>query len=205
MLAAFYLKGLLIGFLIAAPIGPISVLCIEKTLEEGRIAGFVTGIGSTLGDTLFSALAVFELTAVTNTLLNQWWIRSAGSIVLLYIGIKMLITPHTLNHTHVFLRKDAPRNFISAFLMNITNPLPILAYMTVFAILDMGVKKTGCVPSSLLVGGVSTGSALWWLTLSWLMSVFRQRLHENGLKWVNRIAGIITVVFGLGILYSVFI
>lgn len=205
MPVVFYLKGLLIGFLIAAPIGPVSILCIEKTLEEGRFAGFITGIGSTLGDILFSSLAVFGFTAIADEWLGGWWVRSVGSVFLLFIGVRMFITPHTMNLRPVFLRKEMPRNFLSAFFINVTNPLPVLAYMAVFTILGLGADKIGYVSSLLVVSGVLTGSALWWFTLSWLMNVFRQHMHNKGLKLVNRITGIITILFGLGILYSVFI
>lgn len=201
-LLLFYLKGLIIGFLIAAPIGPVALFCIEKTIAEGRYAGFVTGLGSTLADTILSSVALFSIAKLTDMFLGHWWVRAIGALILLFFGIRMFLAKPNMESAQRPPNKELENDFFSAFLMNIVNPVTLLAYITVFFIIGAGIDKIGYVNALPLIGGVVSGSALWWLTLSYLANIFRERVHQKGMKWINMIAGIVIGTMGLVTLYS---
>ncbi len=200
-----FARGVAIGLAIAAPVGPIGVLCIRRTLAEGRLAGFVTGLGAATADTVYGAVAAFGLTAVSAFLVSQQdWLRLIGGAFLCYLGVR------------TFLASPAPQadvagdrtsrtlagDYVSTFLLTITNPLTILSFAAVFAGLGLGSGYDDLGSALLLVAGVFTGSALWWLLLSGGVSLLRGRITENGLRWVNRVSGVIITVFGVVALAS---
>ena len=203
--AGIYFRGLVIGLAIAAPVGPIGVLCIRRTLAEGRLAGFVTGLGAATADTVYGAVAAFGLTAVSAFLVSQQdWLRLIGGAFLLYLGIRTFLTrpmPQTAVRDDKSSRTLAG-DYASTFLLTITNPLTIISFAAVFAGLGLGSGYDDLGSALLLVAGVFTGSALWWLLLSGGVSLLRGRITENGLRWVNRVSGVIITVFGVVALAS---
>ena len=195
-----FARGVAIGLAIAAPVGPIGVLCIRRTLAEGRLAGFVTGLGAATADTVYGAVAAFGLTAVSAFLVSQQdWLRLIGGAFLLYLGIRTFLTrpmPQTAVRDDKSSRTLAG-DYASTFLLTITNPLTIISFAAVFAGLGLGSGYDDLGSALLLVAGVFTGSALWWLLLSGGVSLLRGRITENGLRWVNRVSGGIITVFGV--------
>ena len=200
-----FARGVAIGLAIAAPVGPIGVLCIRRTLAEGRLAGFVTGLGAATADTVYGAVAAFGLTAVSAFLVSQQdWLRLIGGAFLLYLGIRTFLTrpmPQTAVRDDKSSRTLAG-DYASTFLLTITNPLTIISFAAVFAGLGLGSGYDDLASALLLVAGVFTGSALWWLLLSGGVSLLRGRITENGLRWVNRVSGVIITVFGVVALAS---
>jgi threonine/homoserine/homoserine lactone efflux protein len=196
-----FLRGLLIGFSIAAPVGPIGVLCIRRTLTEGRLAGFLSGMGAASADMLYGAIAAFGLTVVQDLLLGQAvWLRLVGGIFLLYLGVR------------TFLSKPAERAaqtsrggllgaYVSTFFLTVTNPLTILSFLAIFAGLRLGETNGDYLSASFMVLGVFLGSAAWWLALSTGVSFLREKFTLALLVWVNRLAGAIIFVFGLMALF----
>ena len=196
-----FLRGLLIGFSIAAPVGPIGVLCIRRTLAEGRLAGFLSGIGAASADMFYGAVAAFGLTAVQDLLLGQsGWLRLVGGIFLLALGVR------------IFLAKPAEREaktshggllgaYISTFFLTITNPLTILSFLAIFAGLRLAETNGDYGSATLMVLGVFLGSAAWWLTLSAGVSLLRDKFTPALLTWVNRLAGAIIFAFGAAALF----
>ncbi|MCB0238318.1 MAG: LysE family transporter, partial [Anaerolineae bacterium] len=186
-----FARGVAIGLAIAAPVGPIGVLCIRRTLAEGRLAGFVTGLGAATADTVYGAVAAFGLTAVSAFLVSQQdWLRLIGGAFLLYLGIRTFLTrpmPQTAVRDDKSSRTLAG-DYASTFLLTITNPLTIISFAAVFAGLGLGSGYDDLGSALLLVAGVFTGSALWWLLLSGGVSLLRGRITENGLRWVNRVS-----------------
>ncbi|MCB0231048.1 MAG: LysE family transporter, partial [Anaerolineae bacterium] len=184
---------------------PIGVLCIRRTLAEGRLAGFVTGLGAATADTVYGAVAAFGLTAVSAFLVSQQdWLRLIGGAFLLYLGIRTFLTrpmPQTAVRDDKSSRTLAG-DYASTFLLTITNPLTIISFAAVFAGLGLGSGYDDLGSALLLVAGVFTGSALWWLLLSGGVSLLRGRITENGLRWVNRVSGVIITVFGVVALAS---
>ena len=194
------LKGILLGFSIAAPVGPIGVLCIRRTLADGRLTGFLSGLGAATADMLYGALAAFGLTAVMNLLVNQqFWLRAVGGLFLLTLGIR------------TFLAKPSAESalsrgtglfgaYASTFLLTVTNPMTILSFIGMFsAILPADTTMTTASSASLVLG-VFLGSAAWWLALSGLVSLVRERFTPAWMQWVNRVSGMVITIFAIVIL-----
>ncbi|NPV87277.1 MAG: LysE family transporter [Anaerolineae bacterium] len=197
MYLSFLLRGLIIGFSIAAPVGPIGVLCIRRTLAEGRARGLVSGLGAASADALYGCVAAFGLTLISDALVSQQeWLRLAGGVFLCYLGIKTLLTKPA-QQPLAAAAGGLLGAYASTFFLTLTNPMTILSFAAVFA--GLGLAGTGgdYGAAGVVVLGVFTGSALWWLLLSGAVSLVRQRFTSAGLQWVNRVAGAVITVFGL--------
>jgi threonine/homoserine/homoserine lactone efflux protein len=196
------LTGLIIGFSVAAPVGPIGVLCIRRTLADGRVVGFVSGLGAATADAAYGCVAAFGLTWVSDLLVEQQaWLRLVGGVFLLYLGIK------------AFLEKPAGREagaargsrpsmsvagaYASTLGLTLTNPTTILSFAAIFVGLGLVEASEGYLSAVVLVVGVFSGSALWWLLLSGAVGLFRAKLSVGGLRWVNRISGTVIATFGV--------
>lgn len=198
----YLIKGLIIGFSVAAPVGPIGVLTIKRTLTEGRAAGFVTGMGAAMADSVYGAIAGFGLTIVSSFLLTQeFWMKLIGGLFLLFLGIKSFLTKPASVAANID-SKGLLNNFVSTFFLTITNPATILSFLAIFAGLGIGTTKTDYLSSITLVIGVFIGSALWWLILSSVVGYFQSKITPNRLVWINRLSGLIIISFGLLALYS---
>jgi threonine/homoserine/homoserine lactone efflux protein len=196
------LRGWLIGFAIAAPVGPIGVLCIRRTLAEGRWIGFLTGLGAATADMLYGAVAAFGLTAIQELLLRlQLWLRIIGGLFLLYLGIRtFILPPATRSGAQTAPPRSAWRAYGSTVGLTLTNPATILSFTLVFAGLRLGDVGTSYGSAALLVAGVFLGSASWWLLLSAGVGLFRDRVDGVWLRWINRLAGMIICAFGVAAL-----
>jgi threonine/homoserine/homoserine lactone efflux protein len=195
------LRGLVIGFAIAAPVGPIGVLCIRRTLTEGRVSGFLAGLGAATADALYGCVAGFGLTFVSSTLVDQQvWFRLVGGVFLCYLGFRSFFAPPAEKAAEVKGR-GLLGAYASTFALTLTNPMTILSFGAVFA--GLGVAEGGSYESAgALVLGVFIGSALWWSLLSGMASLFRERVTSQGMRWINRISGIVVLVFGVVALAS---
>ncbi|UHA72686.1 LysE family translocator [Paenibacillus sp. 481] len=189
------LKGTMLGFLIAAPVGPIGVLCIRRTLSQGRLYGLVSGLGAAMADVIFGCIAAFGLTFITQFMLDQQsWIKLIGGIFLCVLGIKCMKSKPE--------GKPAPSSksgllkaFISTFLLTLSNPITIILFLGLFAAL--GLSQGGSTFSGyVLVLGVFIGSVFWWLLLSLGIGWFRKFMNDNFLVWLNRISGSVLICFG---------
>lgn len=191
-------KGLLIGLSVAAPVGPIGVLCINRTLSEGPRAGFVTGLGAAVADGTYGAVAAFGIASVSLFLLDhQDLIRGLGGLGLIALGL------------HMGLRKPAERGaedrgfrgllsaFASCFLLTLANPATILSFVAIFAALGLADRPGDLLAALIMVFGVFLGSALWWLGLSGVVGRIRHRLGLGTRLWINRLSGGVLGLFGL--------
>ena len=194
---SIFLRGLLIGFSIAAPVGPIGVLCIRRTLAEGRLAGFLSGMGAASADMFYGAVAAFGLTAVQDLLIGQSnWLRIVGGVFLLYLGGKTFFSKPAEKAAET-RRGGLFGAYLTTFFLTITNPITILSFIAIFAGLRLGDMDGDYVSAAFMVLGVFLGSAAWWLTLSTGVSLLRDKFTSALLVWVNRIAGVIIFVFGV--------
>jgi len=192
----FLLEGIVIGFSLALPVGPIGILCIRKTLAEGHVPGFIIGLGAASADAIYGCIAAFGLSVVSNLLLSQQiWFRLIGGVFLCYLGIKTFIA-RPANQSVPINGRGLLASYVSTFLLTLTNPISILAFIGIFAALGLG---NGLDLSSAwtLVLGVFLGSVLWFLTLSTSVTLFRDKISHVGLGWVNRISGILIIAFGV--------
>lgn len=191
-----FLKGLLLGFSIAAPVRPIGVLCIRKTLQSGRLSGLVSGLGAAFADSIFAIIAAFGLTFISNIFLGgELWLRLIGGSFLLYLGAKTFFAKPSESSIRVS-RKTLFKDFLSTFFLTLTNPMTILSFLAVFAGIGFGALQGSPLQALLLIAGVFSGSAAWWLLLSEGVSQFRKKMSGKVMVWVNRFAG--CVIFGFG-------
>ena len=197
----FFLKGLIIGFAMAVPIGPVGVLCIRKTLAEGHPRGLLVGLGAATVDALYASIAAFGLTFVSDVIASQhFWVRLVGGGLLVFLGVRTFRAKRK-DPTIPFEGKGLLGSYVSAFLLALTNPVTIFAFVAVFAAFGLG-HKLSIISASILVLGVVVGSCLWFLILGVVATSFRKKLNSGGLRWVNRIAGVLLVVSGIAAFVS---
>jgi threonine/homoserine/homoserine lactone efflux protein len=195
----YLLRGIIIGLSIAAPVGPIGLLCIKRTLEKGKCSGFYTGLGAATADLLYGIIAAFGLTVVTAALFSyNVALQIIGSLFLLYLGVT------TFLRTPAASAKVAETNLASDYLstlgLTLTNPVTILSFMGIFAGLGFaGVNST--LQKTFLVLGVFLGSLLWWFFLSQFVGTIRHRLSPETISILNKCSGVIIATFGLLMLF----
>jgi threonine/homoserine/homoserine lactone efflux protein len=194
------LRGALLGFCIAAPVGPIGILCIRRTLTESRASGLASGLGAATADTLYGIVAAFGITAVSEVLLRgRVWLSWGGGLFLCWLGWQTLASKPpdlAVAGAGAAVAPSLRSAWGTAFLLTITNPMTILSFAAVFAGLGLGSLAHGPLAATALVSGVFLGSALWWLALSGGVSLARSRFSPRGLVWVNRISGAVLLAFG---------
>ncbi len=191
----FFVKGAMLGFAVAAPVGPIGLLCIHKTLQFGRLSGLFSGLGAAVADTLYGVIAAFGLTFISNTLMQgQFWIRLTGGVFLLYLGGRTFLSKSAALKTTVTLSSNLFVDFITTLLLTLTNPLTILSFLAIFAGLGLSPDHGEALR---LVSGVFVGSCFWWILLSEGVTLFRKQITAPIMVWVNRIAGLLILGFGI--------
>lgn len=199
---SFFLKGLIIGFSIAAPVGPIGVLCIRRTLAQGRLSGFVSGLGAATADAIYGCIAGLGLTFISSLLIHQQLgLRLIGGAFLCYLGTKTFTSLSTEQAAKV-TGSSLLSAYVSIFFLTLTNPLTMLSFAAVFAGLGVTNTSANYLLAIILVLGVFTGSALWWLLLCGCIGLVLTRVTAKRLQWVNRISGIIITMFGVVALLS---
>lgn len=197
---SFLVQGLVLGFSIAAPVGPIGVLCIRRTLAFGPLTGLLSGLGAATADAFYGAVAGFGLTFISMLLVSQqYWLAWVGGIYLMYLGVRILrAAPAQSNQPPA--AANLAGAFLSTFALTLTNPVTILSFAAIFAGMGLAVNTSDFGDAGALVLGVFAGSALWWLTLTTTVSLFKTRLSPDILQWVNRISGAIICGFGVIVL-----
>lgn len=199
------LRGLLIGFSIAAPVGPIGALCIRRTLANGRAAGLVSGLGAASADAIYGCIAGFGLTFISSLLISQQlWLKLIGGAFLCYLGVRTLLA-RPAEQAASAAGAGLLGAYASTFVLTLTNPTTILSFLAVFAGLGLASAAGDYGQAALLVLGVFVGSALWWLLLSGGVSLLRARLNAQALVWVNRASGLIILGFGIAALASLLV
>ncbi len=190
-------RGLLIGFSIAAPVGPIGVLCIRRTLTDGRMAGLLSGLGAATADAMYGAIAGFGLTFISSALVGHaFWFRLIGGIFLCYLGIETLLNKPAQEAASAS-GQGLLGFYCSTVFLTLTNPATILSFVAVFAGLGLASAGGNYASAVVLVLGVFGGSALWWLLLSGGVSLLRSRFNPRAMQWLNRISGSIILIFGI--------
>jgi threonine/homoserine/homoserine lactone efflux protein len=204
----FFFQSLLIGFSIAAPVGPIGILCIRRTLADGRRAGFISGLGAATADAFYGAVAAFGLTFISTFLITQSiWLRLGGGLFLIYLGIRTILDqpedtelPNSSEENH----QGMLSYYMSTFILTISNPLTILSFAAIFAGLGAGrLYSEGNISSLMMVLGIFLGSTTWWFFLTFVTGYVRNRINKDTMIWINRVAGAIILIFGIVVLISI--
>ena len=196
---SFFIRGLLIGLSIAATVGPMSILCIQRTLNRGQLYGLVSGLGIATADGVYGSIAAFGLTLITNFLIQeQIWIRLIGGLFLMYLGIKTILSKPPEKAAVLNAKTNSYLGaYTSTFLLTLTNPLTILSFAAIFAGIGVGSASKSFFSAIAVVLGVFSGSTLWWIILTSSISLLRKKMNSQWLLWINRISGAIITLFGL--------
>jgi threonine/homoserine/homoserine lactone efflux protein len=190
------IRGLVIGFTIAAAVGPISLLTIRRTLAHGQLYGFVSGLGIATADASYAAIAAFGLTALTEVLVSGRLVLGAvGGLVIALLGIRTIVS-HPGEVARDAARPGLPAAFASIYALTMTNPMTILSFAAIFAGLGLVAGAT-FTDAAVLTLAVGAGSTLWWLVLTSIVAWARERVSPRALLWVNRISGAALVAFGV--------
>jgi len=189
------LRGVLAGLAIAAPVGPVNVLCMSRTITKGRWHGVISGLGAAAADTFYGSIAGFSITFVIDWMLREeFWIRTVGGMLLIAIGaVYALRKPKSLKDAG---GESAHSDFVTTLLLALTNPTTVLSFLAVLAILGLGESR----PKTLtlfLVAGIFVGSMTWWILLALITGHFRERFNDRSVIWMNRIAALAISGFGL--------
>ena len=198
----FFIKGIIIGFAFAVPIGPIGILCIRKTITEGRLHGLLVGLGGATADLLYSSIAAFGITAISTVIDSyRFWIRLSGGTFLLFLGV---VTYYARPKARKIMirNKEMMKSFLFTMLLAFTNPLTIFAFIAVFAMLGIG-HAIGYFYVSSLVFGVFTGSCLWFLLISFSANYYGVKFNSILLPRINKITGILIFMSGIIAIVSV--
>lgn len=207
MVIEFLIKGVIIGFAASVPLGPIGILCIQKTINKGRLSGFVSGLGAAFSDTFYAIIAGFGLTFITNFIIEQQlYLKIAAAAILFYLGFKIFFTDPIKQYKEQSKRrgKGLFGDFISIFFLTISNPLAVFFFGGAFAAFGFVSEESAATSVLFLTLGVFFGAALWWTTLTTLVNIFRKRFKLKSLWWINKIAGLIVIAFGVLAIISIF-
>lgn len=204
---ALILKGMAAGFTLSMPVGPVAVLCITRTLHKGRVSGFITGAGGTTADTFYALAAGFGLAIVINFIeANKTPLQIAASVFVLFFGVLIF----TKNPVKDYRNRGKDQSgwvadYFSALPLAFANPVSLFVYLGVFSGLSLAYSESAIAAPLLLVPGVLAGSLLWWFTLSGIIYLFRDRIKLRTLLRINQIAGLLIILFGLALVFSLFI
>jgi len=203
-----FLNGIFFGLLLAAPVGPVGVLCVQRTLTEGRMHGLLSGLGAAVADAVYGAIAAFGVTAVAGWITgHQALVRGAGGVLLLVLAASSAFSKPKQPKEKIIKKvrtESLLRDFLSAFFLAITNPITLIVFAGLLAALgdvDL-VASTGA--AVWLVLGVFVGSAMWWLALSAAAGFFRNYIDRGFQRGVNRVAAVVLCVFGTYALWSAY-
>jgi threonine/homoserine/homoserine lactone efflux protein len=216
------LKGLIVGFCLAAPVGPIAVLCVQRTIAKRWTSGLVSGLGAAVADAFYGAVAAFGATIISEFLISERaWMQRIGGVILLFMGLRLFLAkPAGETDSSSEEEIDSPAgspspparagkresngrgmmgDFLSTFLLTLTNPMTFVAFAAVFTTMGIGAVRGRPILTAELVGGVFLGSMLWWAILVGGAHALRRHFDYHKLTTINRGTGIF--VIGVGLVY----
>lgn len=193
------LKGFIVGLGASIPLGPLGVLCVQKTLSKGRNSGLFTGLGASVSDTFYAGLSLIGLSFVENLINeNRAIVMLVGGIIIALIGLKVYTTNPIKQIRQKSSNKRHLEDFVEALVMTITNPGAIFLILGLFAAVGINSSdNAGNISIITTLWGVFIGTATWWFILTTTINVFRKKFRLKQLMMINRIAGIIIAVLGI--------
>lgn len=199
MLLTLLIKGIIIGLMASIPLGPIGVLCIQRTINKGKISGFFSGLGAATADTIFAAIAGFSLSFIINFIEErQLILEFVGGVIVILLGLKTFYTnPVAQLRRHKRKKNKLFEDFLSVLLLTITNPFAIFFFIALFAASGIVHHNQNFASSSLALVGVFLGGSFWWFTLSTIVNLFRHKFRLKQLWWINKVAGAVILMLGV--------
>ncbi len=197
MALVYLLKGFLIGFCLPIPIGPVGILCIRRTLTYGMLYGFLTGLSAAVSDMMYSIVAAYGITLVSDFIAKyQNEIRVVGGVVLLVLGYRTF-RPHPVKVATAKPATAPALAFFSTFLVTFTNPMALFAFVAVFALVGIQDLVHNQTAAALFVAGIFIGSLGWFVLLTFLCHIFKEKITTRGLTIVNKGTSAGLIVFGV--------
>lgn len=199
----FLLQGLLVGFLASVPLGPIGVICIQRTLNGTRTSGFFSGLGAATADTIFATLAVFSLSFLTDFMdAHKHWFTAIGGILIIVLGFSIFYKRVRRASQRRQTKSSLLSDYLSIFFLTLTNPAYILVFLTLFAAIGVNSEGHHTGVNLLLILGVLAGASCWWFTLTYAVNKLRRRFRLRHLWWINKITGAVIILFGVLLVLS---
>ena len=207
MIPAIFIKGIIIGLLVSAPLGPIGIMCIQRTLNRGYMAGFISGLGAAAADIIFALIAGFGLTIVINFIEKQHiYFQILGGLFVLYLGLRIFNTNPVKQLRLQRLNKTRlSQDFASVFLLTISNPMAIFLFIGIMAALKVANDLLSYFELSILIAGIAGGAILWWFVLASIANRFRKKIRLKSIWWLNKITGSVVFIFGLVVIISIWV
>ncbi len=195
----FFFKGVVAGFVIAAPVGPVGVMCVRRTLARGLIAGYATGLGAALADTLYGVIAAFGITFIGDFLLdNEYWFRLVGGVLLCVLAARTFVISPLGDEGNA--SESLLGDIFTAFVVTGTNPITLGAFAVVFTAIGVVAAGETLEWAQALIAGVFVGSTLWWTFLTGSAGVCRGSITHGGLRWINKISAVVILISGVIVL-----
>lgn len=199
-------QGLAIGFVASIPLGPIGVICIQRTLNGNRTTGFISGMGAASADTIFAFLAVFALSYVQTFIDDKtYWIRAIGGIMVMLLGFSIFLKKVGRPSRSSAGKATHLSNYLSVLLLTLTNPSYIFVFLTLFAAMGVGSSNNSLSINLLLIIGVFVGASSWWFILTWSVNKLRKKFSLRSLWWINKITGGLIILLGVISILSIFV
>ncbi|HON55118.1 MAG TPA: LysE family transporter [Bacteroidales bacterium] len=199
-----FLKGFIVGMGASIPLGPMGIVCVQKTLSKGRHAGMIAGLGSSVTDTIFAAIAILGLAYIKSMIVKyEDYLLLFGGIIVGLIGMKIFLTNPIKQIRYPMTGKKHLTDFFSSMAMTLSNPGSLFLILGLFAFVGVntdGIANEHVISSTLI--GVFLGTATWWFILSATVSIFRKKFRLRQLVMINRISGIIIFILGLVSLFE---
>jgi threonine/homoserine/homoserine lactone efflux protein len=197
---SIFIQGIIIGLTLAVPIGPISLLCIQRTIADGRVHGIVSGLGVSTADSFYAAITVLGLTVISSMIIaHQYIFRSIAGIILILIGIRVfMLVPAGVSEKseHETYFKD----YLSMVAIAIANPMTLVFFLVILPGFGVIIQESAFLPAAEFVAGVFFGSVVWWIILCSSVGSVRSRISVRSLGMINRISGVLIACFGAGML-----
>lgn len=192
-------KGVLLGLAIAAPLGPIGIYCIQKTLSSGFKSGLFSGLGAATADAIYGSIAGLGLSSFISYLMGyKALFQGLGGLFICYLGIKFFINTPQVHLQKQPVQKSSLNSYTVTFLLTLSNPVTIVSFLGIFSVSGVVSSSAGSKAIPLLVGGVFLGSVLWWLFLVSAVSFLRAKmLNGPGLSIFNKLSGLVMLGFGV--------
>lgn len=199
-------KGVIVGLLASIPLGPIGVICIQRTVNKGRLSGFLSGVGAATADTIFAAIAGFSLTFVIAYIFeNQVYFQAIGGLVIILLGVKIFFTnPIKQIRKHKRKKNNLVEDYFSILAVTLTNPLAISLFIALFASMGVVSEDGNLLEALISTGGVFVGATIWWYILTGLVNIFRSRFRLKQLWWINKISGSAILLLGVAAIVRLF-
>jgi threonine/homoserine/homoserine lactone efflux protein len=194
-----FVKGLIVGFCLAAPVGPIAAICVQRTISKRWLSGVLSGMGAAVADALYGTIAAFGATIISEFLISErQWLQRVGGVILILLGLRLLFwTKLEDRRSRNGAQSGLLGDFVSTLILTLTNPMTFVAFAAIFTTMGIGAVRGRPILTAELVGGVFLGSALWWLILCGGAYLVRHHFDFRKLTTINRATGVFVIAVGL--------